>query len=65
MSLHHKNCGGELYVKEWTDYGVDDFGVAYGQLPDFYCRKCGDFIMGDAQIQESMDDIQNSEYGAK
>ncbi len=60
MNMHHKNCGGELYIKEWTDYGEE-----FGSLPDYYCRKCGDFIMGDAQIQESIDDIQNAEYGVK
>ena len=54
--MKHRNCGGELYIKEWTDYGSDDdTGVNYGMLPDYYCRKCGDFIMGDSQIQLDAD----------
>jgi len=57
--MHHKNCGGELYIKAWTDYGGDDAtGDYYGVLPDFYCRKCGDFITGDAQIQETIEELQ-------
>lgn len=62
MELHHKNCGGELYIKQWTDYGSDDEnGMIYGMLPDYYCRKCEEFIMGDAQIEEATDDIVNYE----
>ena len=52
--MHHKDCGGELYIGGWTDYGQDE-GVIYGVLPDYYCSKCGDFIAGDAQIKESFD----------
>ena len=58
MELHHKNCGGELYIKEWTDYGSDEEnGMVFGVLPDYYCRKCDEFILGDAMIAESTDDI--------
>lgn len=53
MTLHHKGCGGELHIGEWTDYGKD-----FGVLPDYYCNKCGDFLAGDAQIEESVDEIQ-------
>jgi hypothetical protein len=58
MTMHHKNCGGELYIKEWTDYGNHGEGENYGVLPDYYCSKCEDFIMGDAQTAESMDELQ-------
>ncbi len=56
MALYHKDCGGEIYVKEWTDYGEE-----YGKLPDFYCRKCGEFISGDKQIK-SDDPLFNACY---
>jgi hypothetical protein len=55
--MHHKNCGGELFIKQWRNYNFGE-GENYGTLPDYYCRKCGDFITGDAQIQETIDEIQ-------
>ncbi len=57
MKMHHKNCGGEFKIKEWTDYGPE-----YGKLPDFYCDKCGEFLSGDKQVT-SDDPFFNACYG--
>jgi len=53
-TMHHKGCGGVLYTRFISYYGPE-----FGWVPDYYCLQCGDFITGDAQIEESLEDIQS------
>jgi len=51
--LHHKNCGGELREDPSTIYSYEG-----SEIPAIRCHKCGQEIGGDAEIQESLEDLQ-------
>lgn len=58
--LHHKDCGGRI-VDNWDDpyrFEGEDARVFGAIVPRHLCEVCGAEILGDADIAESLDDIQ-------
>lgn len=63
MTLHHKDCGGEIQVHtERPPYEYDDEEGHHGLYPVYVCALCGTEITGDGMIAESIEDIQNGLY---
>ncbi len=60
MTIHHKSCGGEIREGKLREYNFGE-DENFGWIPDLICKKCGAHILGDAQIAETIDDLQSQE----